>query len=87
MGDGLTRRRNTESATHRNPRRFGSGTLTNRSDGSTTRRQKVGSGSLTTERDQNGKMITGTTQPLGSGTFSTDKPGGSSSQSSKAVTR
>lgn len=68
-------------------RSFGSGTLTTRSDGSTSRTQKFGSGTLTTERDRSGKMITGTTQPLGSGTFSTDKPGGSSSQSSKAVTR
>ena len=49
--------------------KFGSGTLTHRSDGSSSRTQPFGSGSITTERSRDGKSITGHTQPFGSSTI------------------
>jgi hypothetical protein len=49
--------------------KFGSGTLTNRTDGSSSRTQPFGSGSITTERTKDGRAITGHTQKFGSGTI------------------
>ena len=49
--------------------KFGAGTLTNRSDGSSSRTQPFGSGSITTERTKDGRTITGHTQKFGSGTI------------------
>ncbi len=49
--------------------KFGSGTLTNRTDGSSSRTQPFGSGSITTERSRVGKTVTGQTQKFGSGTI------------------
>lgn len=48
--------------------KFGSGTLTHRSDGTSSQTQPFGSGSITTERNRDGKTITGHTQKFGSGT-------------------
>jgi len=48
--------------------KFGSGTLTHRSDGTSSRTRPFGSGSLTTERTRDGKTITGHTQNFGSRT-------------------
>ena len=58
--------------------KFGSGTITNRSDGSSSKTQKFGSGTITTEREKGGKTVTGTTQKFGSGTI-TNRSDGSSS--------
>jgi len=49
--------------------RFGSGTLTNRSDGTSSQTRPFGSGSITTERTRDGRTITGQTQKFGSGTI------------------
>jgi hypothetical protein len=49
--------------------RFGSGTVTNRSDGSRSATRPFGSGSITTERNEKGNTIIGTTQRFGSGTI------------------
>lgn len=59
---------------------FGSGTLTNRTDGSSSRTQPFGSGSITTERTKDGRTITGHTQKFGSGTI-TNRSDGSTSRS------
>lgn len=48
--------------------RFGSGTVTRRSDGSNAQTRPFGSGSTTTERRSDGRTVTGRTQPFGSGT-------------------
>ena len=48
---------------------FGSGTITNRSDGTSSQTRPFGSGSITTERGRDGKTITGNTQKFGSGTI------------------
>jgi hypothetical protein len=48
--------------------KFGTGTLTHRSDGTSSQTRPVGSGSITTERTRDGKTITGHTQKFGSGT-------------------
>lgn len=49
--------------------RFGSGTLTRRSDGSSAQSRPFGSGSITTERRPDGKTVTGNTQKFGNGTI------------------
>ena len=49
--------------------KFGSGTLTHRSDGTSSQTRAFGSGSITTERTRDGKAITGQTQKFGSGTI------------------
>ncbi len=49
--------------------KFGSGTLTHRSDGTSSQTRPFGSGSITTERMRDGKTITGQTQRFGSGTI------------------
>ena len=59
--------------------KFGTGTITNRSDGSTIKTQPFGSGTMTTERDKSGKTVTGTTQKFGTGTL-TNRSDGSSSK-------
>ena len=61
--------------------KFGSGTITNRSDGSKSTTRPFGSGSITTERDKSGKTVTGTTQKFGSGTITNRSDG------SKSTTR
>jgi len=61
-----------------NTHAFGSGTITNRSDGSSSRTQPFGSGSITTERGRDGKIITGNTQKFGSGTITRWSDGTSS---------
>lgn len=48
---------------------FGSGTMTRRSDGTTSQTRPFGSGSITTERGRDGKTVTGHTQKFGSGTI------------------
>ena len=48
---------------------FGSGSLTHRSDGTSSQTRPFGSGSLTTERGRDGKNVTGHTQKFGSGTI------------------
>lgn len=48
---------------------FGSGTLTRRSDGTSSHSTPFGSGSMTTERGPGGKTVTGQTQKFGSGTI------------------
>ena len=62
--------------------RFGSGTLTNRSDGTSSQTRPFGSGSITTERTRDGRTITGQTQKFGSGTI-TNRSDGSSSQTQR----
>ena len=47
---------------------FGSGTITHRSDGTSSQTRPFGSGSITTERGRDGKTVTGHTQKFGSGT-------------------
>ncbi len=49
--------------------KFGSGTLTHRSDGTSSQTRPFGSGSITTERTRDGKTVTGHTQKFGSGTI------------------
>lgn len=49
--------------------KFGSGTLTHRSDGTSSQTRPFGSGSLTTERTRDGRTVTGHTQKFGSGTI------------------
>ena len=61
---------------------FGSGTLTNRSDGTGSQTRPFGSGSITTERGRDGKTVTGNTQKFGSGTI-TRRSDGSSSQTQR----
>ncbi len=61
-----------------NTHAFGSGTITNRSDGSSSRTQPFGSGSITTERGRDGKTVTGNTQKFGSGTITRWSDGTSS---------
>ena len=61
-----------------NTHAFGSGTITNRSDGSSSRTQPFGSGSITTERGRDGKIVTGNTQKFGSGTITRWSDGTSS---------
>jgi hypothetical protein len=46
---------------------FGSGTITHRSDGTSSQTRPFGSGSITTERGRDGKTVTGHTQKFGSG--------------------
>jgi hypothetical protein len=48
---------------------FGPGTLTHRSDGTSSQTRPFGSGSITTERTRDGRTITGDTQKFGSGTI------------------
>ena len=48
---------------------FGSGTITHRSDGTSSQTRPFGSGSITTERGRDGKTVTGHTQKFGSGTI------------------
>jgi hypothetical protein len=48
---------------------FGSGTITHRSDGTSSQTRPFGSGSITTERSRDGKTVTGHTQKFGSGTI------------------
>jgi hypothetical protein len=48
---------------------FGSGTITHRSDGTSSQTRPFGSGSLTTERGRDGRTVTGHTQKFGSGTI------------------
>jgi len=48
---------------------FGSGTITHRSDGTSSQTRPFGSGSITTERGRDGKTVTGHTQQFGSGTI------------------
>ena len=48
---------------------FGSGTITHRSDGTSSQTRPFGSGSITTERGRDGKTVTGNTQKFGSGTI------------------
>jgi hypothetical protein len=48
---------------------FGAGTITRRSDGTTSQTRPFGSGSITTERGRDGRTITGQTQQFGSGTI------------------
>jgi len=62
--------------------KFGSGTLTNRSDGTTSQTRPFGSGSITTERGRDGRTVTGHTQKFGSGAL-THRSDGSSSQTEK----
>jgi len=62
--------------------KFGSGTVTRWSDGSTTETRPFGSGSLTTERGRDGKTVTGHTQKFGSGTI-TNRSDGSSTRTEK----
>jgi hypothetical protein len=59
---------------------FGSGTITHRSDGTTTETRPFGSSTLMTERGRNGQTVTGHTQKFGSGTI-TNRSDGSSSRS------
>ncbi len=67
--------------------KFGSGTLTRRSDGTSSQSRPFGSGSITTERGPDGKTIQGITTPFGSGSVtrwsdgsrSTTRPFGSGS--------
>lgn len=59
---------------------FGSGTITNRSDGTRSQTRPFGSGSITTERTKDGRTITGQTQNFGSGTI-TNRSDGSTSRS------
>ena len=61
---------------------FGNGTLTKRSDGSSSQTQKFGNGTRTTESDKSGHTVTGTTQKFGNGTL-TKRSDGSSSQTQK----
>ena len=49
--------------------KFGSGTITHRTDGSSSQTRPFGSGSITTERTRDGKTVTGHTQPFGSGSI------------------
>lgn len=49
--------------------KFGSGSLTHRSDGTSSQTRPFGSGSITTERTRDGKTVTGHTQKFGSGTI------------------
>jgi hypothetical protein len=49
--------------------KFGSGTITRRSDGTTSETRPFGSGSITTERRRDGSNVTGQTQKFGSGTI------------------
>ena len=58
--------------------KFGSGTITRRSDGTTSETRPFGSGTITTERDRQGRSVTGQTQKFGSGTI-TRRSNGSSS--------
>ena len=62
--------------------KFGSGTLTHRSDGTSSQTRPFGSGSLTTERGRDGKTVTGHTQKFGSGTI-TNRSDGSSTRTEK----
>ena len=48
---------------------FGSGTITHRSDGTSSQTRPFGSGSIKTERGRDGKNVTGHTQKFGSGTI------------------
>ena len=48
---------------------FGSGTITRRSDGTSSTTRPFGSGSVTHDRDQSGKPLTGVTQKFGKGTI------------------
>ena len=48
---------------------FGSGSITNRSDGSSSQTRPFGSGSITTDRTRDGRTVTGQTQKFGSGTI------------------
>ena len=49
--------------------KFGSGTITRRSDGTSSETRPFGSGSITTERRRDGSTVTGQTQKFGSGTI------------------
>jgi hypothetical protein len=49
--------------------KFGSGTITNRSDGTRSQTRPFGSGSITAERTKDGRNVTGQTQKFGSGTI------------------
>ena len=60
--------------------KFGSGTITNRSDGTRSQTRPFGSGSITTERTKDGRTVTGQTQKFGSGTI-TNRSDGSTSRS------
>ncbi len=55
--------------------KFGTGTITNRSDGSSSKTQPFGSGTMTSERDKSGKTVTGTTQKFGTGTITNRSDG------------
>ena len=57
--------------------KFGSGTITKRSDGSSSTTKPFGGGAITTERDKGGKTVTGTTQKFGSGTITKRSDGSS----------
>ena len=57
---------------------FGSGTITRRSDGTSSQTRPFGSGSITTEQGRDGKTVTGNTQKFGSGTITTRSDGSSS---------
>ena len=61
--------------------KFGSGTITHRSDGTSSQTRPFGSGSITTERTRDGRTVTGQTQKFGDGTI-TRRSDGSSSQTS-----
>jgi len=58
--------------------RYGSGSLTRRTDGSSAQTRPFGSGSITTERRPDGKTVTGNTQKFGSGTITRRSDGSSS---------
>jgi hypothetical protein len=58
--------------------RFGSGTITRRSDGSSAQTRPFGSGTITEERGRDGKTVTGRTQSFGSGTITRRSDGSSS---------
>lgn len=62
--------------------KFGDGTITYRSDGSSSRTQKFGDGFITTEKDKTGKTITGITQKFGDG-FITRWSDGTTSRNQK----
>jgi hypothetical protein len=62
--------------------KFGNGTITHWSDGTTTRSQPFGSGSLTTETGRDGRPVTGHTQKFGNGTI-TNWSDGSTTRSEK----
>lgn len=57
---------------------FGSGTITRRSDGSSSQTNKFGSGTIARERDNHGNTRSATTQPFASGTITrySDGPSG-----------